>query len=147
MVLQWFLDNTVSEVLYYIVDKVSYGNSSSVVPVYADQGYPSTNNHVGSRSSFAAWIDSNGHMWVFGGEGVEGILRDLWKWDGEYWTFISNDDPSMPLARMACTSWVLNGSFFLLGGANSDGDSNTGTKYHCQKFTEAFRNVLWYVYV
>jgi N-acetylneuraminic acid mutarotase len=41
-----------------------------------------------------SWADSSGYFWLFGGSGfdnnsVNGVLNDLWRFDGTNWTWIS----------------------------------------------------------
>jgi N-acetylneuraminic acid mutarotase len=64
--------------------------------VYGTLGTPAAGNQPGSRDSAAIWTDSNGHLWLFGGEGIDangsvGYLNDLlefsfskneWVWMG-----------------------------------------------------------------
>ncbi len=54
--------------------------------VYGTQGVPSTTNYPGARGFGAAtWTDNNGHLWLFGGRGIDangfdGVLGDLWRY-------------------------------------------------------------------
>ncbi|MCU0434310.1 MAG: gliding motility-associated C-terminal domain-containing protein [Bacteroidia bacterium] len=54
--------------------------------VYGTQGVPSTANYPGGRGYGAAsWADSSGHLWLFGGSGLDingtgGTLGDLWRY-------------------------------------------------------------------
>jgi N-acetylneuraminic acid mutarotase len=69
------------------------GGSSSVgnigggqTGVYGTLGTPSTANIPGGRDSAASWIDKNGHLWLYGGEGFDGQgiygqLDDLWEFN------------------------------------------------------------------
>ncbi|MBT9332641.1 kelch repeat-containing protein [Paracidobacterium acidisoli] len=59
--------------------------------IYGTLGTPATGNIPGGREYAMSWSDSNGHLWLFGGEGegaVEidnipyfGYLNDLWEFD------------------------------------------------------------------
>jgi len=54
--------------------------------VYGTLGAPSTGNIPGARGLTANWTDSNGQLWLFGGQGLDadgknGMLNDLWKFD------------------------------------------------------------------
>jgi N-acetylneuraminic acid mutarotase len=78
---------------------------SSTVPNTTSGGYagkygtiftPSTGNLPGSRTDATTWTDSNGNLWLFGGEGLdsagnEGSLNDLWEYNvsTREWTWIS----------------------------------------------------------
>ena len=50
---------------------------------YGSLGVAATTNVPGSRGVSASWIDSNGNLWLFGGNGPEsgpnGSFNDLWK--------------------------------------------------------------------
>jgi N-acetylneuraminic acid mutarotase len=55
-------------------------------PVYGTQGAFAAGNNPGGRWNAAAWTDSSGHFWLFGGDGyyaigVPGALNDLWEFD------------------------------------------------------------------
>lgn len=55
-----------------------------------DIGDPS--NVPGARNDQAAWVEDDGDVWVFGGEGYDdvggfGHLNDLWRFDGTNWTW------------------------------------------------------------
>lgn len=51
---------------------------------YGTQGTAASGNMPGARSVSSGWIDATGHLWLFGGSGVDsggnsGDLNDLWK--------------------------------------------------------------------
>jgi gliding motility-associated-like protein len=54
--------------------------------VYGTQGVPSVSNYPGARGyGVASWADSAGHLWLFGGSGLDitgngGTLGDLWRY-------------------------------------------------------------------
>jgi N-acetylneuraminic acid mutarotase len=59
------------------------GGTGGPSGTYGTQGTPATANTPGGRSGSAAWIDSNGSLWLFGGSGHDatgayGDLNDLW---------------------------------------------------------------------
>jgi N-acetylneuraminic acid mutarotase len=63
------------------------GGSSSVrqASSYGTKGVAAGGNTPGARQQFVTWVDSSGHLWVFGGEGLDGSgaygqLNDLWKY-------------------------------------------------------------------
>jgi N-acetylneuraminic acid mutarotase len=54
--------------------------------VYGTQGTAAAANVPGGRDSAAAWTDSSGHLWLFGGDGFDSAgqvadLNDLWELD------------------------------------------------------------------
>lgn len=79
----------------------SYG-AAGAPGVYGTLGVPDPANVPGGREQVASWIDSAGHVWLFGGEGIDvngvtGELNDLWEFDpklganGE-WTWMGGSD-------------------------------------------------------
>jgi len=53
---------------------------------YGTLGAPAAGNIPGARSGAAGWTDGNGHLWLFGGSGLDangnfGDLNDLWQFD------------------------------------------------------------------
>ncbi len=62
------------------------GNSYTDGPgSYGTQGTASAGNLPGARYNAVAWIDSSGHLWLFGGGGFPGLgnfgyLNDLWRY-------------------------------------------------------------------
>lgn len=68
---------------------------------YGVQGIPNLNNSPGARYDFAYWINSNDNIWLFGGFGypstnanpnAQTSRDDLWKFNGQNWTWISGSD-------------------------------------------------------
>lgn len=122
--------------------------------VYRDIGVPHSANVPGARYLSVSWIDSNDDLWLFGGlgfdkNGTKGLLNDLWKFDGTYWTWISGlnitDQPgvygskgvpywaNMPGARGNSISWIdSSGNLWLFGGGGYDFEGGGG-----------FLNDLW----
>jgi N-acetylneuraminic acid mutarotase len=56
--------------------------------VYGMLGTPDSSNMPGSREGASAWVDSNGYIWLFGGNGLGAdktnpysSLNDLWKYE------------------------------------------------------------------
>jgi N-acetylneuraminic acid mutarotase len=61
------------------------GSQSNSPGIYGTLGSASSSNVPGSRFSAAAWTDSSGNLWLFGGlgndsKGTFGYLNDLWKY-------------------------------------------------------------------
>jgi N-acetylneuraminic acid mutarotase len=51
---------------------------------YGTLGTGATTNQPGSRAGASGWVDSTGHLWMFGGDGYDssgnlGDMNDLWK--------------------------------------------------------------------
>lgn len=52
--------------------------------LYGTQGTGASANIPGARSASAGWLDATGHLWLFGGSGLDGAgnwgdLNDLWR--------------------------------------------------------------------
>ena len=62
---------------------VSGGNGDNAVGAYGTQGAISASTVPGTRQAANSWIDSSGHLWLFGGAGYSssdnGYLNDLWQ--------------------------------------------------------------------
>jgi len=113
--------------------------------VYGSEGSSSPNNSPGARELASGWSDSNGDLWIFGGDiaitgvGIASVGNDLWKYsvaNGD-WTWMGGSEvpnqpgvygtirlasaSNMPGAREAATSWRDSfGNFWLFGGIAYD---------------------------
>jgi N-acetylneuraminic acid mutarotase len=134
-----------------IVTGLTAGNPS----VYAVQGSLSPNNQPGGRYEPATWVDSNGNLWMFGGEGDDSTgaagysLNDLWmysiaagEWNwvggpatitqkfgmnGVYGTLGTPAATNWPGGRHSSNAWVdASGNFWLFGGDGYDGNAGGG---------------------
>jgi hypothetical protein len=125
------------------------GPSSKEQPAsYGEKGVPHSNNNPGARHRGCMWVDNNGVVWIFGGDGyspddfgLTGALNDLWKFENGEWTFVSGSewiedqtnfgnpptprvprDDIYPGGREGCTCWTDdNGHFWLYGGTEYAG--------------------------
>jgi N-acetylneuraminic acid mutarotase len=73
----------------------------------------------GSREGAATWIDSDDHLWLFGGmgrdsSGMSGYLNDLWEYSGGVWT-LKSGSISIP-SNSACTKGVYTSGSYVVGG-------------------------------
>jgi hypothetical protein len=114
--------------------------------VYGTQGQFDDANHPGGRQGAATWTDAKGHLWLFGGFGLDdsgnkGALNDLWQFDpalGAHgrWAWISGlstitgsglpgvfgnlgvfSDSNAPGGRQGAAAWIdANGKLWLFGG-------------------------------
>ena len=111
---------------------------------------PLPSNVPGSRLEPAAWVDADGTLWLFGGNGTVatdqwGLLNDHWKFDPvrSEWTWVSGSDSlvqigtygtkgqadplNIPGARYSALSWYdSQGRFWLFGGAGMDSTPEAG---------------------
>jgi len=108
--------------------------------VYGTQGTPSTTNTPGARTNAVAWVDLNGHLFLFGGQGRDangnfGLLNDVWRFrpNQQDWTWVSGPQTiggngvygtrgvitagSIPGARYGATAWGDGvGRLWMFGG-------------------------------
>lgn len=128
--------------------------------VYGTQGISAPSNTPGARSGAVGWTDASGNLWLFGGAGptvgggcaithalcwagTNEYFNDLWKFDGEEWTWVSGskstDQPgvygtmrqagsgNVPGARYGAVSWTDGqGNLWLFGGTGYDSAGNVG---------------------
>ena len=127
---------------------VSGANLVNQTGVYGTQGTAAPTNVPGSRTGAAAWVDSSGDLWLFGGLGVDstgvsGRLADLWKYSGGEWTWVGGSNTrfdygvygvqgvaasgNFPGSRDNAVTWTdASGNFWLFGGYGQDATA-TGT--------------------
>ena len=116
--------------------------------VYGTQGTAALSNAPGSRDGSAAWVDSSGDLWLFGGQGMDSIgaggrLNDLWKYSANGWTWVGGSDTKFafgiygvqglaasgnsPGSRESALSWTdASGNFWLFGGFGQGAAGNGG---------------------
>jgi len=131
------------------VDLWTWASGSKTVNqsgVYGEKGTADAANFPGARSYLASTKDDDGNFWIFGGSGIDssgtgGNLNDLWRWDGNNWTWISGSNTvgqtdvygaqgtphadNVPGARQKPAMWADdNGHIWLFGGAGVSGWHN-----------------------
>src|SRR5690606_490886 len=70
------------------------GGPAHVKATYGTAGVASATNVPGGRSYAGVWASGTDALYVFGGYGYDenahlGYLSDLWKFDGEDWTWLA----------------------------------------------------------
>jgi N-acetylneuraminic acid mutarotase len=112
---------------------------------YGSLGVASANGIPGARFEAAAWTDSSGNFWLFGGVGYDSVgqetdLNDLWKYSAGEWTWMGGSsvgnqhgqygtlgiaDPSNhPGGRDMAAIWKdLSGDIWIFGGIGFDESS------------------------
>jgi hypothetical protein len=65
--------------------------------IYGTKGIASLSNGPGVRYGCVSGTDSEGNLWLFGGDGTAAsgntaYLNDLWKFDGTNWTWVSGSN-------------------------------------------------------
>lgn len=103
--------------------------------VYGPLGTPSINYSPRSRYGAAYWKDSFGNFWIFGGFSKNDLLCDLWKFDGNAWSFYGPPNyinqtnvlsgNQWPASRRFSKAWIdANGVVTLFGGIFYLNDAN-----------------------
>ncbi len=115
-------------------------NTGNMRGVYGELGLASPTNKPGSRSNAVSWVDQQGDLWLYGGNGyaasgLSGRLGDLWKYStgNNTWTWVKGDSTTQSLsrygtrnsssssnrpgARMGACGWTdQSGDLWLFGG-------------------------------
>jgi N-acetylneuraminic acid mutarotase len=123
---------------------VSGSSTISALAVYGTKGVAAAGNVPGARDNAAAWIDSSGNLWLFGGyafnsTGTEGNVDDLWSYNvtAGTWTWVAGSSTAdvggvygtkgtaaasnEPGARNSASAWANHaGGFWVFGGQGFD---------------------------
>ena len=98
-----------------------YGNPG----VYGSLGTSAPGNIPGGRYAASAWIDSSGHLWLFGGFGVDaasnaGYLNDLWEFSPstKEWTWMGGS------STLTCNSSGICGNPGVYGNLGTPAPGN-----------------------
>ncbi len=135
---------------------------------YGTQGVPAASNVPGSRIRTASWMDTQGRLWLFGGEGADSdgyiwtSLNDLWRFDPESqrWTWISGSPfggqpgsygikgqsapANVPGARAQAMTWIDGGGrFWLFGGYGYVSEGNAGELNDLWRYDPAANEWTW----
>jgi len=121
---------------------VSGSDVAAASGVYGTLGTAASSNVPGARDGAASWIDSAGHLWLFGGSGYDalgngGPLNDVWEFSPvtAQWTWITGfaaQGPTgsygavdvsgaySPGGRAGSVGWTVGNEFWLFGGIGYD---------------------------
>ncbi len=101
---------------------VSGGNTNKISQngIYGAQGTAASSSMPGAREEAVGWADTNGNLWLFGGEGddsvgtASGVLNDLWMYNiaANQWTWVAGSKianqtgnyPTQPVIGSAATT-------------------------------------------
>lgn len=127
--------------------------------VYGTKGLAAASNSPGARANTVSWTATDGSLWLFGGQGNDStggtvcssyggpcILNDLWKFDGNLWTWIGGSEmanapgtyntegtaasDSIPGARWGAVSWIgPTGDVWVFGGFGFDSTTGKTTEF------------------
>jgi N-acetylneuraminic acid mutarotase len=137
---------------------MSGSSTTNSVGVYGTLGTASASNVPGARDGDAAWIDSSGNFWLFGGN----YLNDLWEFNptNMEWTWVSGSSTAgalgvygtqgvasvsnVPGWRGGSVSWTdTSGNFWLFGGQGQDPTGTNGGLNDLWKFNVSAKTWTW----
>ncbi len=74
--------------------EMSGSNQGNFPAAYGTLGVTVPGNDPGGREDAVGWVDAQGNMWLFGGTSGHDVneLNDLWKFDGQFWTWVAGAD-------------------------------------------------------
>ncbi len=136
--------------------------------VYGSVGAFGSGYFPGGRWGAPSWIDSNNHLWLFGGFGYAGNgnfgdLNDLWQFDPStnYWAYMGGGTTlansyceasptyghqgifapgNVPGGRQSAASWIdKSGNLWLFGGSGAA----AGNANACGTYSIGYLNDLW----
>jgi N-acetylneuraminic acid mutarotase len=134
---------------------------------YGTKGISALTNFPGARNLAVPWTDAAGHLWLFGGSGIDseawtGLLNDLWKYDpaSREWVWMSGGHTvqeagvhgqkgvpapeNVPGARGGAVSWVgSDGRFWLFGGIGFVGPNEHGELNDLWSYDPASSEWTW----
>jgi N-acetylneuraminic acid mutarotase len=139
--------------------------------VYGTLGTPAANNIPGGRRFTTSWIDSSGHLWLFGGWGFDangdnGYLNDLWEFNpstkewtwiggsktvgangvlpGVYGTLGTRSATNVPGSRETASGWIdSSGNLWLFGGDGFDAIGQQGQLNDLWEFNTSSSQWAW----
>lgn len=96
--------------------------SNNATGTFGSKGVANSANVPSARESGGACMDTAGNFWVFGGSGFDstgtfGALSDLWKYDGNNWTWMAGTNVANTTAN-----WGTKG---VLSATNTPGGRQT----------------------
>jgi len=127
---------------------VSGSSIQSAFGIYGTQGHATSGTTPGARGGAVSWTDSNGNLWLSGGNGLdsngaEGYLNDLWEFStgSNQWAWMGGSNTvnaagvygilgtaassNVPGARMYSVGWTDNlGDLWLFGGTDASEEFN-----------------------
>jgi N-acetylneuraminic acid mutarotase len=135
--------------------------------VYGTEGTAASANVPGGRNDPVSWIDGNGNLWLFGGDGYDSTgqdnpLNDLWEYSPstKQWTWVSGSNlalgkanygtlgvaavSNVPGARERAVSWTdSSGNFWLFGGDGFDANNFDGSFNDLWEFNISSKQWTW----
>lgn len=146
---------------------VSGSQTPAVNGVYGTKGTAASTNVPGSRTQASGFVDGDGNLWLFGGQGYgavggSGLLNDLWSfsptsmqwtwqggWNtvngaGDFGTKSTTSGTLLPGARYAASVSVdASGNAWLFGGTGYDGNGTQGALGDLWEYDLAAAKWIW----
>ena len=144
------------------------GNTSGgLTGTYGTLGVPATANNPGGRHGCGTWVDQQGNLWLFGGEGYSSVtglcwMNDLWKYNivTNEWTWIRGSNlanatgvygtmgvpaaSNEPGAREFVSTWTdASGNFWMYGGDGFAASSSFGSLGDLWKYNPITNQWTW----
>src|SRR5665213_2231910 len=168
----WMLNPSTAQWTLVRASNPLVGNGANdVAGVYGTLGTPSALDTPGGRLGSVTWTDASGHLWLFGGFGIDsagtgGYLNDLWEFNPttSAWTWITGStavthpngqagvygtlgtaaSTNTPGARMRALSWTdSHGNLWLFGGYGVDSADAVGELNDLWMFNTASGEWTW----
>jgi gliding motility-associated-like protein len=132
---------------------ISGSEATNVEPQYKEKGVPDAEANPGSRTLASGWADTDGNLWLFGGNGYDrrsgaNPLNNLWKYSiaTNEWTFVKGESSINPTAVYGTQDVVAignqpggmsnsagwkdqEGNLWIFGGQSADGNLNQTWKF------------------
>jgi N-acetylneuraminic acid mutarotase len=146
---------------------VSGSNTVNQAGTYGTKGTAAASNVPGGRYTAISWLDPQGKLWLFGGEGLDsagarGDLNDLWTYDpttlewtwlsgsssrgqaGTYGTLGTASSSNVPGARYTAVPWLdSSGKLWLFGGFGYDSAGAKGWLNDLWKYDPTTLSWTW----
>jgi N-acetylneuraminic acid mutarotase len=145
---------------------VSGSQTAAMNGVYGTEGTAAALNLPGSRTQASAFADSNGNLWLFGGQGYalvggSGLLNDLWSFStsSHQWTWMGGwktvnatgvyviktaGTLNLPGARDAASvATDASGNLWLFGGTGYDGNGAQGALADLWEYQVSTSEWIW----
>jgi N-acetylneuraminic acid mutarotase len=168
----WAFNPTTKEWTWMGGSNTTTANGNGQPGAYGTLGVAAAGNDPGGRNSSVSWIDSSGHLWLFGGFGADstgmaGHLNDLWEFNPttKEWTWMSGSStvPSVdggqpgvygtegtaaasnvPGGRNSSVSWIdSSGNLWLFGGYGIDSTGASGHLNDLWEFNPTTKEWTW----
>ena len=135
----WELNPSTNEWVW-VDGSASVGVYDAQPGIYGTLGVPAIGNIPASRAQATSWSDTNGNLWVFGGQGYNGAFDDLWKFNipTGLWTWMSGAAENVPPG----TPVNIHGNWCQVSSVLHPGPCTPGWRLNASGWTDHSGN-LW----